>query len=103
VSEASDMVEALNGYNQEFDQRCLERHEMGEKKYGAGTWMNVDNFEMAIEEVIDLSNYVRFTFIKLRMLQDNLQDVLAAKGTTAKPKPGNEMMGKDALQKGLDQ
>lgn len=97
------LVDKINGYSEEFDRRCQERHEMGEKKYGPGTWLTIDNLEMAIEEVIDLANYVRFTYVKLRMLQENLPTILAETGATARPIPGNEMMGKDALMKGMPQ
>jgi len=91
----------LNGLSNEFDQRCFERHEMGQKKYGPNTFLNVDSIEMAIEELIDLENYVRYTFIKLRMLQAQLPTVLAD-GSTARPIQGNEMMGKDALKRSFE-
>lgn len=103
TAEMASLIEQLNAYNEEFDRRTFERHEMGEKKYGPGTWLTIDTLEMAIEEVIDLANYVRFTYVKLRMLQDSLAqqtDEIADK-STAKPIPGNEMMGKDALVKGM--
>jgi len=66
---------------------------MGEKKYGPGTWLGVDNLEMAIEEIIDLANYARFAFIKLRMLQE----LLVTDKSTEKPLKGMEMLGKDAF------
>lgn len=86
-------LEMMQKYSDEFDARCQERHLMGEKKYGAGTWVNVDTLEMAIEEIIDLSNYARFSFIKLRMLQETL----GTDKSTETPLPGNEMMGKDTF------
>jgi hypothetical protein len=96
----SDTADMINSYSAEFDQRCLERHEMGVKKYGPVSFLNVDSLEMAIEEIIDLENYIRYTFVKLRMLQDNLPTILADKSVN-RPIPGNEMMGKDALRKSL--
>lgn len=80
----------------EFDDRCQKRHEMGEQKYGAGTWMNIDTLEMAIEEILDMANYIRFTYIKLRLIQEQF----GADHSTASPQPGNEMMGKDAMAQG---
>jgi hypothetical protein len=100
VSEIADQINALSA---EFDARCQERHEMGEQKYGAGTWLKIDTLEMAIEELIDLENYVRFTYVKMRLLQESLakQATDIADKSTAKPIPGNEMMGKDAMTKGV--
>lgn len=86
-------TEKLQALSDEYDERCLQRHLMGEQKYGAGTWMGIDTIEMAIEEVIDMGNYLRFTFIKLRLLQEAVQ----ADKSTAKPIEGNEMLGKDAF------
>jgi hypothetical protein len=93
------IAERINELSQEFDKRCLERHVLGEEKYGAGTWMGIDTLEMAIEEVIDLANYTRFTYIKLRLLQANMAEFAADK-STARPIEGNETLGKDALIKG---
>lgn len=66
---------------------------MGEKKYGPGTWLTLDTLEMAIEEVIDIANYTRFTYIRLRMMQE----LLDSDKSTAKAIPGNEMLGKNAF------
>lgn len=54
----------------EFDVRCQERHEMGAKKYGPVKFLEIDSLEMAIEEIIDLANYARYTFIRLRLMQE---------------------------------
>lgn len=87
-------VELLQKLSNEFDERCQERHDMGEKKYGAGTWLGVDTLEMAIEEVIDLSNYVRFSYVRLRLLQE----ALGTSKATETALPGMEMLGKDAFR-----
>lgn len=101
--EHDELIKEINDYSKEFDIRCQQRHEMGEKKYGPGTWLAIDNLEMAIEEVIDLGNYIRFTFCKLRLLQESLarKATELADKSTAKPIPGNEMLGKDAMTKGM--
>lgn len=85
----------IQALSDEFDKRCQARHEMGEEKYGAGTWLGIDSVEMAIEELIDLANYTRFAFIKYRLIQAQL----GTDHSTAKSKPGNEMMGKDAMMR----
>lgn len=86
-------TEIIQGYSDEFDKRCQERHDMGEKKYGAGTWMTVDTLEMAIEEIIDLANYARFSFVRLRAMQE----LLGTDKSTEKPLEGMAMLGKDAF------
>jgi hypothetical protein len=52
-----------------FDAHCQEKHELGVKKYSAVRFLEVDSIAMAMEEVVDLANYSRFTYIKLAMLQ----------------------------------
>ncbi len=84
------VAELIEGYNAEFDQRCQDRHDMGAQKYGADSFVEVDTIEMALAEVVDLANYARYTFIRLRLLQDQL----GGDGTTKEPLPGNEEMGK---------
>lgn len=46
---------------------------MGAEKYGPVKFMEIDSVEMAIEELADLANYVLYTYVKLRMLQDALK------------------------------
>jgi hypothetical protein len=65
---ASMLVE----YSIEFDNQCEERHAKGGEKYGPGRFLTVDTLQEAMDEVIDLANYARYTYIKLRMLQDSL-------------------------------
>jgi hypothetical protein len=62
----------LVGYSIEFDNQCEERHEMGGEKYGPGKFLTVDTMQEALYEIVDLANYARYTYIKLRMLQDAL-------------------------------
>jgi hypothetical protein len=70
--EVQAIIEAINQYSQDFDRLTQERHNEGEKKYGAGTWLTIDTLQHAMDEVLDLANYARFTYIKLRMLQDSI-------------------------------
>lgn len=71
--------ELIEGLFQEADQRAYDRHVMGSKEYGSLKFLEVDTIEYAIEEVLDLMNYMRFTYVKLRILQD----FLAHKATEA--------------------
>jgi hypothetical protein len=63
----------LDDLSEEFNTVCQLRHDMGAKKYGPVNFLEVDSIEMAIEEVIDLANYARYTFIKLRLIQEALK------------------------------
>lgn len=55
-----------------FEETCQKRHEMGAEQYGPTGFMRVDTLRMAMEEVADLANYARYTYIKLWLLQDEL-------------------------------
>jgi hypothetical protein len=55
--------------SEQFDLDCSTRHEMGAKKYGAGKFLIVDTIQEALDEVVDLANYARYTYIKLALLQ----------------------------------
>jgi len=65
-------AEEVHEANEAFDQMCSDRHLMGEEKYGPVKFLDVDTIEMAMEEITDLSNYARYTFIKLWLLRDSL-------------------------------
>jgi hypothetical protein len=61
--------EFLQQASEEFDRWCTERHERGAEEYGPTNFLEVDTLVMAMEEVADLANYARYTFIKLYILQ----------------------------------
>lgn len=54
---------------------CKQRHLKGEQKYGSLTFLNNSTLEMAMEEVVDLANYARYTFIKLVILQYQIKQI----------------------------
>lgn len=68
----SEIADKIAEYSDDFDRLTFERHEQGEQKYGPGTWLKIDTLQHAMDEVLDLANYARFTYIKLRLLQDRL-------------------------------
>jgi hypothetical protein len=59
----------------EFEELCRHRHELGEKKYGAGKFLTVDTLEEALFELSDLSNYAKYTFVRIRLLQAKLSEI----------------------------
>jgi hypothetical protein len=67
---AQQIAEQLTAYSDEFDASCENRHQLGAEKYGPGKFLMVDTLEEALDEIVDLANYARFTYIKLRMLQE---------------------------------
>lgn len=89
----AEAARVIQGLSDELDRRCQERFDMGERKYGPGTWMQVDTLEMLIEELIDMLNYLRFTYIRIRAMQE----MLGTDKSTEHPLEGMEMLGKDAF------
>jgi hypothetical protein len=75
--EVTQLIDRINSYSAEFDQKTQERHDEGEKKYGAGSWLGIDTLQHAMDEILDLANYARFSYIKLRMLQDKIGEFQA--------------------------
>lgn len=67
----------LNTLSVECDERTIERHNMGAQQYGPTTFLTADTLEMAIEEILDMMNYMRYTYIKLRILQDKIANITA--------------------------
>lgn len=63
VAEASDL----------FDEMCHARHEYGQKKYDEFTFIEAPTLQMALEEIADLANYARYTFIKVWLLRSAIQ------------------------------
>ena len=92
----ADRIDELNA---EFDNRTFERHQMGAEKYGEGTWLGVDTIESAMEEVLDLANYARYTFVKLGLLRDGIAKI-QVDSVANKPLAGKEMLGKGDVIKG---
>lgn len=66
------VVEAQQAF---FDTMQL-RHEAGQEKYGPIKFMDVNTLNEAMEEVVDLANYAMYTFIKLFVLNQQLQRVV---------------------------
>jgi hypothetical protein len=69
---ADDMAKLLQGASEDFDRLCQERHEQGQKEYGAFTFMGNDVIRMMAEELADTANYCRYQYMKLMILQEAL-------------------------------
>ena len=55
--------------SQQFDEDCQTKHDAGALEYGNNTWMSNDTFAMAMEELVDLANYARYTYCKMYLLR----------------------------------
>ena len=64
----------------EFDRLCQERHERGAEKYGPLKFLTANTLEEAMEEVLDLGNYARYTYIRLYMLNAQLDEKFGDSG-----------------------
>ena len=83
-------LEVFQHYSEAFDTLCQDRHNEGQKEYGALTFLGNDVVRMMIEELADAANYARYQAIKLMILQDALEEELKDKnveGVEAKFEP----------------
>jgi hypothetical protein len=67
-----DLTGIIAALSREFDEVTQQRHKAGALKYGPGKFLTVDTLQEACDEVADLANYARYTYIKLRLLQESI-------------------------------
>lgn len=70
--DASEFKELLTTADRSFVTRSAERMQLGEEKYGPFKFLEADTLEEAMQEVIDLGNYARMTYIRLYLLQAHI-------------------------------
>lgn len=73
-----EFIKAIQEGDTAFMQMVRERHEAGAEKYGDFGFVGVDTIEMALEEVADLANYARYTWVKLWLLRKELEQAATA-------------------------
>jgi hypothetical protein len=66
----------------EFDDLCNIRMQVGEEKYGQFTWLQAPTFDMALEEMADMVNYIRMSAVKLRLIQMQMAQEMSPEGFT---------------------
>jgi hypothetical protein len=76
--EVNSLIGAVNDANALFDRMAQERHDAGAQKYGPFKFLGANTLEEAMEEVLDLANYARYTFIKLYLMGLQLDEKYAA-------------------------
>lgn len=69
MTDTLDPTALINELSAEFDEMAVERHNFGRQKYGELTWLEKDIMQEAMYELLDMANYARYQYIKLRMLQ----------------------------------
>ena len=66
------LVELIEKASAEYERRLQERHSTGAEKYGPLAFFEKNTIEEAMEEVLDCSNYLRYTYIKLYLINIQL-------------------------------
>lgn len=69
MTDTVDPSELMSQLAMEFDNQCMERHVFGQEKYGPFSFLEKDMIQEAIFELLDCANYMRYQYIKLRMIQ----------------------------------
>lgn len=88
---AMDFTQLTQDASSLFFKMMQDRHIMGEEKYGPIRFMDVNTLHEAMEEVVDLGNYALYTFMKLYVLNLQLQKLL--------PPDGVDPLGAQAFMK----
>lgn len=66
------MSNVFQELSEEFDALCQQRHEMGQKKYGPISFLDRDTIGDILEEITDAANYLRYFYIKMRLLENEV-------------------------------
>ena len=74
VEDATGLAAEIQSISMEFDEQTIHRHRKGGEKYGPAKFLTVDTIEEALNEVVDLANYARYTYIRLRLIQKAVMD-----------------------------
>src|SRR5260370_482448 len=70
-------IEAIRQADELFDKACAEKYQVGKQNYGAFAFIENPTLQMAMDEIVDLANYARFTFIKLALLKHQIDKAQA--------------------------
>lgn len=76
ITSEETITELIEQYNLLFDDMTQKRHEIGRERYGDFAFLGNDVIRMTMEELADVSNYARYMFVKLGILNEYLQSRL---------------------------
>jgi hypothetical protein len=68
------LADHVERFGIEFDDACSDRMAYGKEKYGPGKFLVADTLQEAMFELMDLANYAKLTFIRIRLLQVLLEN-----------------------------
>ena len=71
-----ELTGLIQAASNDLDEACLQRHLRGQDKYGEFTFLDNDTVEMAMEEIADMMNYMRYSWIKLWLLQRSIHKIV---------------------------
>jgi len=71
------VAQALAEADLSFVEEASRRLSDGAEKYGPAKFLEVDTLQEAMDEVLDLANYARMTYIKLFLLQESLKKIVS--------------------------
>jgi len=80
----------------EFDTLTQLRHETGAEEYGDVAFLTAPLIRMAAEELADMSNYCRYMYVRLRMMED----LLNASGIDLSTSTSEEIWGDNQVPLG---
>ena len=70
-----EQIELIRAAEIQFEEMCEDRHKKGNAKYGVLTFLENPTLEMALEEIADLANYARYTFVKVVLLRHMIKQL----------------------------
>jgi MoxR-like ATPase len=73
--ESAKFVRTLQELATEFEDLRQSRHEMGAEKYGHFSFLERDTIKDILEELADAANYLMYFYIKLRLIESNVDRV----------------------------
>jgi hypothetical protein len=75
------MYKRLVQLENDFDYLVEERHKIGGRTYGDFAFLKNNTFQMMYEELADLVNYATFTYVKLRLFEEEVESALCTDRT----------------------
>lgn len=70
---ADDLKRFTEQANSQLDKELLRKEDVGAEKYGEWAFLQAPTIEMAMDEIVDLINYMRFTYGKLFIMNELLK------------------------------
>jgi hypothetical protein len=71
----ADLKRMIEEAHHQLDRELLRKEDVGAEKYGELAFLGNSTVEMAMDEVTDLINYMRFTYAKLYIMNKMLKQM----------------------------